>query len=286
MNYRHAFHAGNFADVMKHAVLAVVIELMQRKATPFRFIDTHAGIGIYDLSGDEAEKTGEWRQGIARVLAAELPPAAAESLAPYLRVVRALGGQPLQRYPGSPEVVRRLLRPCDRMVVNELHPEDARALARRYAHDAQVRVLSIDGWVALKAMLPPMERRGLTLIDPPFEERGEFDRLAAALIEAHRRFASGTVMLWYPIKDRVAVAGFARKVAACGLEKILAVEIRVRRPATSQVLVGAGLVIHNPPYGLVERLEAMMPFLAAILALDGAGEWRISWLAEERLRQS
>lgn len=287
MNYRHAFHAGNFADVLKHAVLAAVIELMQRKETAFRFIDTHAGIGIYDLDAATAEKTQEWRQGIGRILASAIPPAEGDVLAPFLRVVGEVGGgEPLRRYPGSPEIARRLLRPGDRMVVNELHPEDAKTLARRYAHDPQVRVLSLDGWQVLKAVLPPKERRGVTLVDPPFEKAGEFERLAAALVEAHRRFATGTVILWYPIKDIPAVETFARRVAGLGLDRILSVEMRVRPPASATVLSGAGLVVHNPPFGLIDKLEVIMPFLARTLALSGAGSQRISWLAGEKPKRS
>lgn len=282
MNYRHAYHAGNFADVMKHAVLAAVIDLMKRKPTPFRFIDTHAGVGVYDLSGDQATKTGEWRQGIARVLAAERPAEADDALAPYLGVVAEVGGGDLRHYPGSPEVARRLLRADDRIVLNELHPVDAAELAARYAGDKRVKVLSLDGWMALKSLLPPKERRGVVLVDPPFEEPGEFRRLLAALQAAHRRFATGVVLLWYPIKDRAAVAAFQAEVVASGLARLLSVELSVRSPKPVQELSGAGLVILNPPFGLEPRLEAMMPFLARAMALEGAGEHRLAWLAGER----
>jgi 23S rRNA (adenine2030-N6)-methyltransferase len=287
MNYRHGYHAGNFADVVKHATLAAIIDLMQRKETPLRFVDTHAGVGVYDLRCEAAERTGEWRSGIGRLVGIELPPRVAEAMAPYLRVVHEVGGKRhLSRYPGSPELVRRLLRAEDRMVVNELHAEDAAELARRYARDPRVKVLSLDGWTALKAVLPPKERRGVTLIDPPFEEPGEFDRLATALLEAHRRFATGTVLLWYPIKDLAAVAAFERHLTGAGLEKILLVEIRVKPREKVPVLLGAGLIVHNPPFGLVPRLEAMLPFLAPRLALDGPGSWRVEWLAGERVRRA
>lgn len=283
MNYRHSYHAGNFADVVKHATLAAVIELMQRKETPLRFIDTHAGVGVYDLRSQAAEKTGEWQTGIGRVVAAELPQEVAEAMSQYLRIVAEVGGKRhLARYPGSPELVRRLLRDGDRMIVNELHAEDAAELARRYARDARVKVLRLDGWTVLKAVLPPKERRGVTLIDPPFEEPGELDRLANALLEAHRRFATGTVLLWYPIKDVAAVQAFERRIAATGLEKILLVEIRVKPRQPQPALIGAGLVVHNPPFGLVPRLETVMPYLARLLAIEGAGSTRVEWLAGER----
>lgn len=283
MNYRHAYHAGNFADVVKHATLAAVIELMQRKETPLRFVDTHAGVGVYDLRSEAAEKTGEWRTGIGRLVGAEPPPEVSAAMASYLRVVAEVGGKRhLARYPGSPELVRRLLRESDRMIVNELHAGDAAELARRYTRDPRVKVLSLDGWTVLKAVLPPKERRGVTLIDPPFEEPGEFDRLAGALLEAHRRFATGTVLLWYPIKDLAAVQAFERRIAGSGLEKILLVDIRVKPRQPHPALIGAGLVVHNPPFGLVPRLESMLPYLARLLALEGAGSSRVEWLAGEK----
>ncbi len=176
MNYRHAYHAGNFADVVKHAVLALVIEHLKLKPAPFRVIDTHAGIGVYDLTSEAAQKTGEWREGIGRLMAAKLSPAAAEVLAPYLDIVRRLNpGGALVRYPGSPLLARELMRADDRLVVNELHPEDQDELKRHFAHDPQVRVMALDAWTALKALLPPPERRGVMLIDPAFEQTGELD---------------------------------------------------------------------------------------------------------------
>lgn len=273
MNYRHAYHAGNFADVLKHAVLALVIEHLKQKPTPFRVIDTHAGIALYDLVGEAAQKTGEWREGIGRLLSADLPQGAAEALAPYLGVVRALnaGGAPA-RYPGSPLIARRLMRACDRLVVNELHPEDQLALKRRFARDPQTKVLALDGWTALKSLLPPKERRGVVLVDPAYEQPGELARLVQGLKDAHRRFAGGTILLWYPIKDVRQVAAMRRQVAGLGLGKALLVELTIRRPADPARLNGAGLIVVNAPFTLAQKLNALLPEFTCLLAQgEGAG---------------
>ncbi len=271
MNYRHAYHAGNFADVLKHAVLALVIEHLKLKPAPFRVIDTHAGVGLYDLASEASLKTGEWRAGIGRVIDAGLPADAALILAPYLAVVREVNGPgPLQRYPGSPLIARRLMRPIDRLVVNELHPEDHAELARLFARDAETKVLSLDGWTALKSLLPPKERRGVVLVDPAFEEEGELDRLVEGLEEAVRRFATGTFLLWYPIKDVKAVGAFRRKIPALELPKVLAVELMIRGAEDAQRLNGAGLIVVNAPYTLEEKLKVLLPPLVRLLA-EGAG---------------
>ena len=288
MNYRHIYHAGNFADVLKHAVLALVIEHMKLKEGPFRVIDTHAGIGLYDLESVEAQKTGEWRDGIGRLLAADLPQDVAGILAPYLQLVRAENDntEHILRYPGSPVVARRLMRANDRLVVNETHPEDATRLAALFAKDRQTKVLALDGWTALKALLPPQERRGIVLIDPPFEEPGEFARLLEGLVAAHRRFATGTVILWYPIKDLRAVSTFARDAAALGIPKLLSIELAVATPRDDGPLSATGLLILNPPYTLEAKLTVLLPYLARLLQRDDGAMGRIEWLAGERVTSS
>lgn len=280
MNYRHAYHAGNFADVLKHAVLALIIEHLKLKPAPFRVIDTHAGAGEYDLQGIEAEKTGEWRDGLARMLAAKPDAAAAELLKPYLDAVRD-GLETPRFYPGSPLLARRLMRPQDRLIVNELHPEDAAALTRLFKRDAQVKVTTLDGWTALKAFLPPKERRGVVLVDPPFEEAGELERLTAGLKEAAKRFATGTVVLWYPVKAAWPVAQFERAITELCLPKTLAVRLMVRDGTVADRLNGSGLIILNPPHSLTASLQILLPFLAATLALDRAGNWNVCWLTGE-----
>jgi 23S rRNA (adenine2030-N6)-methyltransferase len=285
MNYRHAYHAGNFADVLKHAVLALVIEHLKLKPAPFRVIDTHAGLGVYDLASEAAEKTGEWREGIGRVVdtSAKLAPEAAAALAPYLGVVRALNGEgPLRRYPGSPLIARRLMRAGDRIVVNELHPEDHAALARLFARDKQTKVLQLDGFTALKSLLPPKERRGVVLVDPAYEVAGELERLVAGLKEVERRFATGTILLWYPIKDAGQVAAFRRQVAELGLPKVLAVELLIRAPDDPARLNGAGLIVVNAPFTLTARLKALLPELARLLAQGPGAAFRLEELAPAR----
>lgn len=292
MNYRHAYHAGNFADVLKHAVLAQVITHLARKPQPFRVIDTHAGAGVYDLGGDEAGKTGEWRDGIGRILAETPPPDVAGILAPYLDVVRAENGtgesgeSALVRYPGSPLLARRLLRPGDRLVANEAHPEDGARLKTLFTKDPAVKVLALDGWMALKSLLPPPERRGVVLVDPPFEEAGEFHRLVEALAAAHRRFATGTVILWYPIKDPRRVRTFHRDATALGIPKLLAAELCVRTPLSEGALAGSGVLVLNPPFTLEAALATLLPYLARTLARTPDAESRLSWLTGERITSS
>jgi 23S rRNA (adenine2030-N6)-methyltransferase len=270
MNYRHAYHAGNFADVMKHVALTRIVEYLKRKDKAFRVIDTHAGIGAYDLSSAEALKTGEWRGGIGGLLDAGLPDEAAALLAPYLDAVRKLnpeGG--LRFYPGSPAIVRHLLRGQDRLTAIELHPADAAALKTRFAGDFQTRVIELDGWLALGAHLPPKEKRGLVLVDPPFEEKGEFDRLLDGLLRAWRRWPGGVYALWYPIKDRKEVARFRERLAEAGISKILDLSLEIRAPSPEPRFDGSGLVVVNPPYPLEAEMRTILPALSRLLGETG-----------------
>lgn len=287
MNYRHIYHAGNFADVLKHAVLAQIVAHLKLKPQPFRVIDTHAGAGVYDLASDEAQKTGEWRDGVGR-LAGDLPDDIAAILAPYLDVVHGenAGGPEMLRYPGSPLLARRLLRHGDRLVVNEPHPDDGARLAALFAGDPAVRFLALDGWTALKAVLPPKERRGLVLIDPPFEQPGEYRRLLDGLAAAHRRFATGTVMLWYPIKDVRAVRAFARDAAGLAIPKLMCAELFVAAPRAEGELSGTGLMILNPPFTLEAKLARLLPWLARTLARGKGADSTLSWLTGERITTS
>ena len=301
MNYRHAFHAGNFADVFKHALLARVLTYLIRKPTPLRFIDTHAGIGIYDLTGDEACRTGEWRDGIGRLDSAAVPADIADLLAPYLGAVGPRGADGGWRsYPGSPGLAQWILRPDDRLSLCELHPVDADTLKTQLGRDRRVQVLPIDGYAGLKALLPPRERRGLVLIDPPFESPDEFETLLSATLRATRVWSTGVFMLWYPLKNEAAVARFADRLVASGLKRVLQLHLRVAgtgsvptpagsaargRPAASGPpsgpLAGAGLVIVNPPYTLKSEAERLLPWLADRLQQQNPGSWSSRWLAEE-----
>ena len=259
MNYRHVFHAGNFADCVKHALLVWLLRAMARKPAPFFVLDTHAGAGGYDLSGGPAQRTGEWRGGIGR-----LSEAADPALADYLGVVRSLG-----LYPGSPLIARALLREADRLACCELHPDDAAELRRRFAADRQVAVHRRDGWEAIGALLPPLERRGLVLIDPPYEEPGEFAAVAAALRAANARFRTGVLAAWYPIKHRAAVRGFHSELREGGLRDIAAVELLLREPLDPGRLNGCGLLVVNPPWRFEQEAA---PILDALLRRLGRGE--------------
>jgi 23S rRNA (adenine2030-N6)-methyltransferase len=279
MNYRHAYHAGNFADVLKHVVLALVIEHLKRKPAPFRIVDTHAGRGRYSLDTEEARKTGEWEGGIGRLLgsgAEPLPAPIAALLAPYLDAVRAENnGEGLRIYPGSPLIARRLMRADDALVANELHPEEYTQLKAAVGRDRRVKVLALDGWLALKAQLPPKERRGIVLIDPPFEEPRELERMADGLAEGLRRFATGVYVAWYPIKDPKPVVRFLRKVAEAAGPKLLRAEVLLRRPFDSERLNGCGLVIANPPHNLHRDLGILLPEIARRVGDGGGGSYRL-----------
>jgi 23S rRNA (adenine2030-N6)-methyltransferase len=266
MNYRHAYHAGNFADCMKHALLIALLGALRRKPAPFAVLDTHAGIGAYDLAGAQASRTNEAREGILRVLDAD-PPA----LADYAALVRALG-----LYPGSPAIIRALLRPGDLLIACELHDEDGALLKRRFARDRQVQVHHRDGYEAIRALLPPrapagLLRRGLVLIDPPFEREDEFARIAAALPIARHKLPGGILAAWYPIKHRAPVREFHEALRAGPLRDVIAAEFFLREPTDPARLNGCGLLIVAPPFGIEASCAAILAALVDLLGEAGAG---------------
>jgi 23S rRNA (adenine2030-N6)-methyltransferase len=282
VNYRHAFHAGSFADVFKHAVLARILVHLRAKPAAFRVIDTHAGAGLYDLAGPEGSRSPEWRAGVGRLFGNPIPDAARPLLAPYLDVVRDLNpGGRLALYPGSPALARAWLRPQDRLVACELEPNAAVALKRNLGRERRIRVVAIDGWTALKAYVPPPERRGLVVIDPPFEDDNDFVRLSRGLEGAHRKLPGGIYLLWYPIKGRRGPAALAGMLARSGIAKILRAELCVAATPEEGPLGGCGLIIVNPPWTLEGELSAMLPALQSMLAGE-AGSQRLDWLAGER----
>jgi 23S rRNA (adenine2030-N6)-methyltransferase len=281
MNYRHAFHAGNFADVLKHAVLARILVHLGDKSTAFRVIDTHAGAGLYDLSGPEAARTGEWRAGIGRLMAAKLDPAIAALLQPYIDAIAAVNaGDDLVRYPGSPLLALHLMRPQDRLLACELEPTAAAALDRTLARERRAKVIDIDGWTALKAYIPPRERRGLVIVDPAYEAPDEFTRLAASFVDAHRKWPTGCYVLWYPIKSRGGPDGLAKHLTRAGIAKVLRVELLLM-PQDPERLTGAGLIVVNPPWTIEAELKSLLPALVAVLGRTGSG-YTLDWLAGER----
>lgn len=281
MNYRHAFHAGNFADVFKHIVLTRILDRLTRKDAPFRVIDTHAGVGLYDLAGDEATRAGEWRGGVALLNQERMNAAAEEIAAPYRALigdVRRAHGPTI--YPGSPEIARRMTRPQDRLLLAEAHSDTADALRAALGRDRRVKILAQDGWTVLKAAIPPPERRGLALIDPAFEQPNEFATIARALPAAWRKWPKGVYALWYPIKDVGVVERAMHEIAQSGVEKALRAELFIDDPA-ARGLNGCGMLIINPPWTLAEDLNALLPELARLLG-RGAARWRNDWLAPER----
>jgi 23S rRNA (adenine2030-N6)-methyltransferase len=281
MNYRHIYHAGNFADVLKHAVLARLIDYLKLKDKPFRVIDTHAGIGVYDLSSEEAQKTGEWLGGIGKLLGPDLPKSVAPLLAPYLDTVKALNATSSVRlYPGSPKLARMLLRKEDRLSLMELHPADYQTLHGNFADDFQTRVTRLDGWLALNAHVPPKEKRGLILVDPPFEEPNEYQRLADGLSKAWRKFPGGIYCLWYPLKRGAPIKDFMTALHALEIPKMLCAELSVRSER-EEGLTGSGLIIVNPPYTLKGELDILLPFLKEKLAQDRFASTRNVWIRGE-----
>jgi 23S rRNA (adenine2030-N6)-methyltransferase len=280
MNYRHAFHAGNFADVLKHVVLALCLEYLKTKPAPFRVLDTHAGSGLYELGSGLAEKTGEWRDGVGRLLDPSAPEPPADIIAllhPWLTVLLEADDAPvLTRYPGSPIIARHLMREQDHLVLTELHPSERNSLATRFRGDDAVKVLELDGWMALKSCLPFNERRGLVLIDPPYEDRDELVKLPARLGEALRRFANGVYVVWYPIKEPAAIASFHAELAALGPLKMLRADLLVRPISDQPGLHGCGLLVINPPWTLPAQLDRLMPFLATRLAQASGGSYVVT----------
>ena len=279
MNYRHAYHAGNHADVLKHLTLSRIFALLAKKEAPFAYLDSHAGIGLYDLSADQASRTGEYLQGIARLWqAADVPPLCDD----YLRVVRELNpdGQ-LRYYPGSPELARQLSREQERLHCNEKHPEDGQLLKENMHFDRRVAVHLGEGWHVPRALLPTREKRVVLLIDPPFEQADELERCVVALNETIGRMRQAIVAIWYPIKDARQLKRFYNQLASSSSPKLLRVELLVHPADDASRLSGSGVVIANPPWGLEEQLRELLPWLAQRLA-QSQGSFQLDWLIEEK----
>ncbi|MEO1040496.1 MAG: 23S rRNA (adenine(2030)-N(6))-methyltransferase RlmJ [Pseudomonadota bacterium] len=291
MTYRHRDHAGNFGDVLKHVVLALCLEHLKKKDGPFAYIDTHAGIGAYDL-GEGPD--GDWAHGVAKVLAADPPAEIAAALAPWLSVVRKLNGDrtdvALAAYPGSPEIAARLMRRQDRLHLCELHEDDSRTLQARYGGDDRITTERRDGYAALGALLPPRERRGLVLVDPPFEHRDEMAHMAEAAVTALQRWPGGTYLFWRPLTDMWASERFDLGLAEWLIaekqfepEKILRADLWIRDLDRAGKLAGAGLMIVNPPYTLETDLLVLLPWLCKTLRQDEEAGWRLDGALTEEV---
>ena len=280
LSYRHSFHAGNHADVLKHTVQSLIIESLKEKDKPFLYLDTHAGAGRYQLSGEHAERTGEYLEGIARIWQQDDLPA---ELEPYIGVVNHFNrnGQ-LRYYPGSPEVARELSREQDRLQLNEKHPEDGLLLKANMKYDRRVAVHLGEGWHVPRALLPTEQKRAVLLIDPPFEQADELQRCAQAMKESIARMRQAVVAIWYPIKDQRQLKRFYQDLQGTGAPKLLRIELLVHAADNADVgLNGSGLAIANPPWGLEDELRAVLPWLGQNLGQTQGG-WKLDWLIEEK----
>ena len=282
MNYRHAFHAGNFADVFKHAILVGLLEALKTKQAPFCYFDSHAGSGRYELHSEEARKTGEHENGVLRLLAATR---LNSQLHIYLNLVRALNaGNPgeLNVYPGSPMIAALLLREQDRAVLCELQPDEAAKLKRLFGGDARIGVHQRNGYSAMSALLPPKEKRGLVLIDPPFEAQDdEFRAIEIAFTAAYSRWPGGTYAVWYPIKLRQHTVPFQRWFARHRIPKVLCAELLLHPDNSALRLNGCGMIIVNPPWKFERQLEELLPSLRDHLRQGRFGDYRVKWLTAE-----
>jgi len=288
MNYRHHFHAGNFADVMKHAILMQLVRGMQRKEKGFLFLDTHAGRGSYDLSvaarGDSLERKPEHPDGIGRVWnRTDLPAPLAEYVSlvrEYDRTKGGLGNEP-RFYPGSPRVVQTLARPQDRLALCEKHPEEFAALRDEFTFGFRVTVQQLDGYTGLRAMLPPPEKRALVLIDPPYEEQREFAQVVDGLREGLRRLPGATFAVWYPLTERARVDAFLDELLAVKLPPTFAAEVAIAGENALIKMRGCGLLVVNPPWQIDRTIAPLLPLLAELLAQAPGGRGRLQWLVPE-----
>ncbi len=283
MNYRHAFHAGNFADVLKHVVLISLVQHLEKKSTPFAYVDTHAGRGVYDLSEPEAQRSGEYKTGIGRLLeapAAELP----SEIRSYVELVRQSAGpdrSPITAYPGSPKIVAMLRREGDRMALYESLPQEADALRAALGRERGLAIIEGDGYAGLRAQLPPKEKRGLVLIDPPYESEREFDSVLDALRSAHARWPNGIYCIWYPRTGRAGPERFLNELERTGIRRILNVTLDILPRDSGAGMPGAGLVIVNPPWLLDEKLRPLLTALRQLLSVEASGSASVHWLVGE-----
>ncbi len=278
LSYRHGFHAGNFADVLKHSLLCLAIAELKKKDKPFVYIDTHAGAGAYSLKSLYAEKTGEYRQGIGRLYAY---PTVHPLLENYLGIVRSINSdKKLSDYPGSPELVRSLMRHQDRMQLSELHSSDFTDLQERYRNDCQITVAQEDGLKNLLKKLPPVQKRGLIFIDPSYEVKEDYSRVVETLAKAYRRFATGVYCLWYPVIRRVTTDILMTALAETGIRKQLRIEHCMLPDSEELGMTGSGLLFINPPWQLESQARELLPWLNDKLA-DGSGTWSVDWLVPE-----
>ncbi len=278
LSYRHGFHAGNFADVLKHSLITLVINALKQKEKPFVYIDTHAGAGKYSFKSEFAQKTGEYQQGIARLWGQQQVPL---EIKDYLAAIRAENtGRQLVRYPGSPQLVRRLIRDRDRLQLSELHGSDYEQLQQLFAGDKQVSLAKEDGLERLSKKLPPIQKRGFILIDPSYEVKAEYNKVVEALQTAHRHFATGIYGLWYPVIERNTTERMLQQLQQTGIAKQLRIEHCIAEDGAQRGMTGSGMLFINPPWSLQSQAAVLLPWLNQLLT-DGQGFWKVEWLVPE-----
>jgi len=281
LSYRHGFHAGNFADVLKHSLITLVINALKQKEKPFVYIDTHAGAGKYSFKSEFAQKTGEYQQGIARIWGQTQVPA---EIKDYLAAVRAENtGRQLVRYPGSPQLVRRLIRDQDRLQLSELHGSDFESLQQLFAGDKHVNVAQEDGLERLSKKLPPIQKRGFILIDPSYEVKSDYSKVVEALQIAHRHFATGIYGLWYPVIERQMTERMLQQLQQTGIPKQLRLEHCVVADGKQRGMTGSGMILINPPWTLSKQVEVLLPWINQVLT-EGQGHWTQEWLVPEQAK--
>ncbi|MEE3749494.1 23S rRNA (adenine(2030)-N(6))-methyltransferase RlmJ [Pasteurella multocida] len=280
LSYHHSFHAGNHADVLKHLVLMLIIENLQQKEKGFYYLDTHAGVGRYRLFSEEAEKTAEFEQGIARLWQRDDLP---EEVARYIKLIKQVnyGGKALRYYAGSPLIAAKMLRPQDRALLTELHPSDYPLLRNNFKEFDNVTTKRDNGFQQLKATLPPKERRGLVLIDPPYELKEDYDLVVNAIEEGYKRFATGIYAIWYPVVLRQQTKRILKGLEKTGIRKILQIELAVRPDSDKRGMTASGMIVINPPWTLTQQMQNILPYLTNVLVPEGTGSWTVKWITPE-----
>lgn len=278
LSYRHSFHAGNHADVVKHIVQSLILNALKQKEKPFVYHDTHSGVGRYDLTHEWSEKTGEYKQGISRVWQQKDIP---EEIISYLDAIKDLNNSDeLRYYPGSPRVARAHLRPQDRMILTELHPSDHPLLEQEFHRDRQVKIYKEDGFERLKASLPPKERRGLVLIDPPYELAKEYNDVVRAIRDSHKRWATGVYAIWYPVVNRCDIEDMIEGLEGLGIRNILQIELGVSPDTNERGMTASGMIVINPPWKLEGQMKEILPYLKDAIA-PATGHVKVDWIVPE-----
>lgn len=278
LSYRHSFHAGNHADVLKHIVLTLILDSLKQKEKGFFYLDTHSGVGRYSLFSAEAEKTGEYIEGIARLWERDDLP---EEIKPYIAELKKINKGKLRFYTGSPLLAVQQLRPQDRALLTELHPNDFPLLRNEFANIPNVHTKRENGFQQLKSALPPKEKRGLILIDPSYELKEDYELVVKAIIEGYKRFATGIYAIWYPVVLRQHTKRIIKGLEASGIRKILQIELAVRPDSDQRGMTASGMIVINPPWQLEQQMKKILPYLTNVLVPEGTGSWSVNWITPE-----